>query len=144
LLKTIIIAIYLVNSTFDSHYADAGKFFKGTKIIPLVSLMRIKKIYKHKLIKDQKVLLESFSRKEEVHEEKSSLIDNTFPYLPSNRSTLPPERMHGGLKGEMRDSRKQLTPFVRNRAESEQDSRVNAVRRQCYTQQLMKVPQANC
>ena len=40
--------------------------------------MRIKKIYKDKLIKDQIVLPESFSRKEEVHEEKSSFIDNTF------------------------------------------------------------------
>jgi len=67
-----------------------GNFSKGQK-----SLIRIKKIYKDKLIKDQKVLLESFSRKEEVHEEKSSFIDNTFSYLPSNRSMLPPERMHG-------------------------------------------------
>jgi len=31
IVKKITIGIYLVNSTFDSHYADAGKFFRGTK-----------------------------------------------------------------------------------------------------------------
>jgi hypothetical protein len=57
--------------------------------------MRIKKIYKDKLIKDQIVLPESFSRKEEVHEEKSSFIVNTFTNLQWNRSTLQLETTHG-------------------------------------------------